>query len=74
MTLRIADAQAALDCQALVGRGRASQAAAVAAGEQLAALKSQIAATAEQIAAGEAAAKAAAEKAAADRAARRAGL
>jgi hypothetical protein len=67
-TLRIADAQAALDCQALVAAANAAQAAAVTASEQLTALKSQTALTAEQLPAGEAAAKAAAEKATADRA------
>ena len=68
LTLRIADAQAALDCQALVAAASAAQAAAVTASEQLTALKSQTALTAEQLPAGEAAAKAATEKAAADRA------
>ena len=68
LTLRIADAQAALDCQKLVAAAGEAQSAAVAASEQLSALESQTAVTAEQVPASEAAAKAAADKAAADRA------
>lgn len=64
---RIADAQAALDCRALVAAADTAQAAALAAADQHAALKSQMTTTAEQLAHSETAAKTAAEKAAADR-------
>jgi hypothetical protein len=69
LTARIADAQAALDCQALVVAAAASQSAATSAADQLAALKTQMSTTAEALAQTETAAKTALEKAAADRAA-----
>ncbi len=69
LTLRIADAQAVLDYQTLAAAVVASQSAAQAAGDQLAVVKSQMAATPEQLAQAQTAATTAAEKAAADRAA-----
>jgi hypothetical protein len=69
LTLRIADAQAALDYQTLAATVVASQTAAQASGDQLAVVKSQMATTPEQLAQAESAAKTTAEKATADRAA-----
>jgi uncharacterized protein DUF1549/uncharacterized protein DUF1553 len=68
LTARIADAQAALDCQARIAAAAASQVAAQSAADQLAALKSQTSTTAEQSTQSETAAKGAAEKAVAERA------
>jgi hypothetical protein len=68
LTARIADADMALEFQVLQDKARASQAAAQVAADQLAALKSQMSTTPEQLAQPSEAARLATEQAATDRA------